>query len=31
MRYIESECYQKYPEKKAVFNKIVAEKKALKQ
>lgn len=30
-RYIESECYQKYPKKKAAFKKIIAEKKALQQ
>lgn len=28
MRYIEAECYTKYPKKKEAFDKIIAEKKA---
>lgn len=30
-RYLELECYTKYPKKKAVFEKILADKKALKK
>lgn len=30
-RYLELECYTKYPKKKAVFEKMLAEKKALKK
>lgn len=28
IRYVEAECYTKYPKKKEVFNKIIAKKKA---
>lgn len=31
IRYLEHECYVKYPEKKAAFDKILVEKKALKK
>lgn len=30
-RYLEPECYTKYPKKKAAFEKILADKKALKK